>query len=59
MKSSTLNKVYNELKTLTIKQLEYARDIKAYGMFYAAGPECELFRHQCNVTIEKKMNRKW
>lgn len=55
---NTMNEVYTMLKTLSIEQLLYARDIEAYMKFRNENMR-ELFRHQCNFTIEKKLTGKW
>ena len=52
-----MNKAYEVLKTMTVEQLERAKD-KAYTEFTVTS-ERELFLYQCNETIRRKTKGSW
>ena len=54
----TMNKVYEELKTMTIDQIKRCKD-GAYTKFRTGSYYQRLFMHQCDFAIEKKQNGEW
>ena len=52
-----MNKAYEVLKTMTVEQLERAKN-KAYTEFTVTS-ERELFLYQCNETIRRKTKGSW
>jgi hypothetical protein len=55
----TMNYVYELLKTMTIAQIENARDVESYIQFPNNDLEREFFRQQCDFAIHKKCAGKW
>ena len=53
---NTMNKVYTELKTMTVEQIKQCKD-QAYTAL--KGYHQEVFQIQCDYAIEKKLAGKW
>ena len=51
-----MNKVYTELKTMTVEQIKQCKD-QAYTAL--KGYHQEVFQIQCDYAIEKKLAGKW
>jgi len=47
-----MNQVYGELRELTKRQIVVARDVTVYGLCHNQ-QMVKLFRHQCNVALER------
>lgn len=52
------NAAYDILRTLTVEQLQEARE-RSHVAFARNQPEGDLFRHQIDFTIERKLSGRW